>query len=245
MTDLSEGSSLTDIIKRACLDAFPVYVPAIPFAIVVGIAINDSAMPRWVGILSTPVIWAGSAQFATISLAGSASWLTLVLTGAIINSRHIMYSAAISPRFADQPRWFRWFGPYLLVDQVFAMIDQAPELSGRVLRRYYLSIGAFFFVAWHLFVAVGLFAGTAVPDSWQLGAAPAIMFAGLAIFGATRKPAVVAVVVAAGVSALTLQLPNRLGLLVGAFAGVAAGWFAEQRYQQKVEPADDTSEPTT
>ncbi len=228
MSELSENSSRATIIRRAWLDAFPIFLPAIPFAFIVGIAINESAMPRWVGIISSPVIWAGSAQFATITLAGSVSWFTLVLTGAIINTRHFMYSAAISPRFADQPRWFRWWAPYLLVDQVFAMMGRLPQLSGRSFRRYYLATGAFFFLGWHLFLTVGLVAGAAVPESWQLGAAPALMFAGLAVLGVTRRPAAVAVVVAAITCAATLGLPNRLGLLVGAFAGVFAAWLVER-----------------
>lgn len=226
---LSEEASLATIVRRAFLDWVPIFLPAIPFAFIVGVAVNESAMPRWVGIVSSPIIWAGSAQFATVTLAGSVSWLTLVATGAVINTRHFMYSAAISPRFADQPRWFRWVGPYLLVDQVFAMLGEMPQLSGRTFRRYYLALGALFFIGWHVFLTVGLFAGAAVPSSWQLGAAPALMFAGFAVLGATRRPAAVAVVVAAVVCAATLQLPNRLGLLLGAFAGVLAGWLAEQR----------------
>ncbi len=192
-----------------------------------GVAISESAMPGWVGWLSSSIIWAGAAQFATVSLAGSVSWLTLVATAAIINSRHVMYSAATASRFADQPRWFRWVGPYLLIDQVFAMTAAVPDLSGRRFRRYYVAIGLFFWVGWHICVSLGMAAGSVVPESWRLGTAPAIMFAGFVVLGIRRWPGAVAAVVAATVCALTLGMPNRLGLLVGAIAGVAAGAMAD------------------
>ncbi len=186
-------------------------------------------MPTAVGLASSVAIWAGSAQFAVLTLAGSASWLTIVATAIVINSRHVMYSAAMATRFRDQPRWFRWFGPYLLIDQVFALLTTADDLRGDAFRRYFLTIGAVFWVGWHIAVTVGFVFGSSVPDSWQLSVAAPIMFAGLVVMGLTRTPAAVAAVVAAIVCLGTLGLPNRLGLLVGATAGVIAGYLVESR----------------
>jgi predicted branched-subunit amino acid permease len=138
-----------------------------------------------------------------------------------------MYSAALSPRFRDQPRWFRWFGPFLLVDQLFALSAARVELSSRDWRRFYLAAGIFNFVAWVMAVTIGLFVGSAIPSEWRLNAAPAIMFAGLVTLGLTNRPGVVAAVTGAVVCFVALGVPNNGGILIGALSGVIAGYFAE------------------
>ena len=225
------------------LDSAPIFAPAIPFGFVVGVAVTEAAMPTGIAFASSFVIWAGSAQLAALTLAGSATWITLVATCAIINSRHVMYSAAMSPRFRDQPHWFRWLGPYLMIDQIFALANAADDLVGREFRRYYLTVGWFFWIGWHLAVLAGMRLGSSVPASWQLGVAPAVMFTGFVVMAATRRPAVIAAVVAAMTCFLTLGLPNRLGLLVGAIAGVLAGYIADSDEPGTGEP--DTGEPDT
>jgi predicted branched-subunit amino acid permease len=105
---LTQTSAPAGISATALRAALPLFIPAIPFGLVVGVAITDSAMPTAVAWSTNVVIFAGAAQLATVSLAATATWLTLVATAAVINLRHVMYSAALSPRFNDQPRWFRW-----------------------------------------------------------------------------------------------------------------------------------------
>jgi predicted branched-subunit amino acid permease len=217
------------IVRRAVRDALPLYLPVIPFALVMGVAITESVMPRAIGWSTNLVIFAGAAQLATVSLAATATWLTLVMTAAVINLRHVMYSAALSPRFQRQPQWFRRLGPYVLIDQVFALTSRRTDLGDDEWRRYYLGCGFFFLTTWVLTVTVGMLVGSAIPDSWRLDVAPALVFVGLVVVGITNRPGVVAAVVGAGVSFLCLELPNNTGLLVGALSGVVAGYAAETR----------------
>lgn len=230
MSAASPSSNLSPraAFRQATIDSAPVFLPAIPFAFVVGVAINNSAMPRWVGVISSPAIWAGAAQLSTLTLAGSASLAAVIATGAVINSRHIMYSAAMAPRFTDQPRWFRIFGPYLMIDQIFALSNTVPDLRGAAFRHYYLGVGAFFWTGWHIFVTLGMILGPVVPAAWRFDAAPMVMFAGFVVLGISRRPGFVAALVSAMVGLLTLGLPNKLGLLVAALAGVVAGFVAER-----------------
>ncbi len=183
-------------------------------------------MPTSIGFASSFLIWAGSAQLAVLTLAGTASWLTIVATAIVINTRHVMYSAAMAPRFRDQPRWFRWVGPYLLVDQVFALA-MADDRKGQDFRRFYVATAMVFWVGWHIALTIGFLFGSSVPESWQLSVAAPVMFTGFVVLALTRRPAVVSAVVAAATCLLTLGLPNRLGLLVGAAAGVVAGYIAD------------------
>ena len=211
----------------ALRSALPLFIPAIPFALVLGVAITESAMPTGVAWSTNVFVFAGSAQIATVSLAATATWITLVATAAVINLRHLMYSAALSPRFSDQPTWFRWVGPFLLIDQLFALIAGRTDLSAGDWRRFYLTAGVFNFVAWTATVTIGVFVGSSIPTAWRLDVAPAIMFAGLVVLGLSNRPGVVAAVTGATVCLLALEVPNNGGILVGAVSGVLAGYLAD------------------
>jgi predicted branched-subunit amino acid permease len=219
--------------RRALREAVPLYIPAIPFALVLGVAITESAMPTPIAWSTNILIFAGAAQLATVSLAATATWLTLVATAAVINLRHVMYSAALAPRFSDQPRWFRWVGPFLMIDQMFALGSARTELSCDEWRRFYLTGGLFFFASWTLTVSLGLLVGSAIPTEWRLGVAPAIMFAGLVTIGLVNRPGIVAAGTGGGVCLLALDVPNNGGILIGAVSGVVAGYSADLVQQRR------------
>ena len=215
------------VVRRALREAVPIFLPAIPFALVLGVAITESAIPTPIGWSTNFVIFGGAAQLATVTLAATATWLTLVTTAAVINLRHVMYSAALAPRFGPQPRWFRWLGPYVLIDQVFALVTQHDELDDDEWRRYFLTVGFFFLITWNITVTLGVIVGSGIPEGWRLTAAPAVMFTGMVVLGISNRPGVVAAVVGATVGFLSLELPHNAGILVGAVAGVGAGFLAE------------------
>ena len=226
------GSAITLAALRA---AFPLFIPAIPFGLVLGVAITNSAMPTAVAWSTNIAVFAGAAQLATVSLAATATWLTLVATAAVINLRHVMYSAALSPRFNDQPRWFRWVGPFFLIDQLFALMSARTEIRGSEWRRFYLSAGIFYFSSWTIVVTLGMLAGSSIPTEWRLDVAPAIMFAGLVVMGVANRPGIVAAVVGAVVCLLALDVPNNGGILVGAISGVIAGYLADVAESRRAE----------
>lgn len=215
------------ITMSAIRASIPLCLPAIPFGLVLGVAIADSTMAVALGWSTNIFIFAGAAQLATVSLAATATWLTLVATAAVINLRHVMYSAALAPRFSDQPRWFRWVGPFLLIDQVFVLTLSQPPMPAAHWRRFYLSVGIFFFTTWVAMVSLGLAVGSTIPQQWRLDLAPALMFAGLVALGITNRPGVVAALVGAGVCLLALDAPNNGSILIGATSGVLAGFLAD------------------
>lgn len=209
--------------------AVPLFLPAIPFAFVFGLAVRESPIPNDVGIFSSLVIFAGAAQLAMVTLLGTASAWAAGLAAVVINARHVMYSAAMAPAFKPQPAWFRVLGPLVLIDQVFALTEPRSRDHPVLFRRYYLVTGAVFSIGWMLSTLAGLFFGSFIPESWQLGYAPAVMFIGLVVMGLNRSPAIAAAVVGAAVCYLTIGLPNRVGLLIGAMAGVLAGLIVDLR----------------
>jgi predicted branched-subunit amino acid permease len=213
--------------RRAVIESAPIFVPAIPFGFVVGVAMAESAMPGWIAWSSSPLIFAGAAQLAVLTLAGSAGLWAIVVAGMVINARHLMYGAALAPAFRRQPRWFRWLGPFVLIDQVFALSVFRADGSPEEFRRYYTTCGVFFFVGWQITTTAGMVIGPVVPASWRLGLAAPVMFVGMVLVSVRRWPQAVAAGSAAAVGLAGAGLPDRLGIVVAAAVGVTAGAVAE------------------
>lgn len=214
--------------REALTAALILFSPAIPFAFIVGFASTTSEMPLTAAWLSSPVMFAGAAQLAVITIAGPASWWAAIVAGLVINSRHIMYSMTMAPSFKSQPTWMRWVAPHFLIDQVFAMMVLRKDDEPESFRRYYLTTAAVFFTGWNIAVAFGVMFGGSVPASWRLDFAPAVMFVGLVMMGVSKRSHVVAVVVGSMMCYATLGLPNKLSIVVGGISGVIAGTLADR-----------------
>lgn len=232
------------IDRQALTDVIPLAIPAIPFGFVIGLAITESTIPNWAGWLTAPLVFAGAAQLALITLAGTASLWAIIAAVLVINTRHVMYSAALAPTFRSQPRWMRWFAPFLLVDQVFALSVLQSDREPRSFRRYYLTMAIALYLVWNAVVPLGMLIGPVVPDAWRLDFAPPIMFAGLVLFAVNRLPAAVAAIAGGLTSLATVDLRDRLGIVVGAVVGVVAGAMAEQIVAAR-RPARSTTRPET
>lgn len=212
-------------------DVIPIAVPGIPFGFVLGVVIADSGLDQLAAWASSPIIAAGAAQLAAIELlAESAGAAVVLVTVAFINSRHLMYSAALRPKFAGFPSWFRVVGPYILLDQSFALaIAQPDDLDDRTRMWHFLGSGAFLWTMWMCATGTGVLVGDVTEPEWQLGFAVPILFGGLMILSITNRAGVVAAAVGAVVSVLGSGFPQGSGVLLAIVLGVAAGGFIEAR----------------
>ena len=210
----------------AARDAFRAVLPLTaavpPFGLVLGVFIAESWVGNFTGWSSSILVFAGSAQFAAlVVLDAGGGVLTAVVTILVVNARHIIYSAALQDRFRDTPRWFKIAAPYVLTDQAFAVTDLRPASDDRRYRiTHYLVAALTFWFLWNIMVAVGIFAGNVIPESWDLGFAVPLLFIGLLSMSLKNRPGALAAVVGAVVAVIARDLPNGSGLLVGALAGL-------------------------
>jgi 4-azaleucine resistance transporter AzlC len=207
-------------VRTGLRDMLPITLAIAPFALVLGVAINASIVNDVAGVLVAPLIYAGSANFAALSIvdAGGPA-LTAVLTALIVNVRFVMYGAALAPRFRDQPRWFRWLGPWTIVDQTLALTSTRHERGAAWFRGYWLATSALLGAGYSVMVAVGAVLGPVVPDGIGLDLTIPALFVAMLAGRVRDRPARVAVLVGAVVTAATLGLPHGLALPTGAVAG--------------------------
>lgn len=217
-------------IKRGVFESIPLFIPAMPFALVFGVVVGESGIAPWLGWSSSPLMFGGAAQITIVSLLGEGASVAAAVTAAlIVGARHLLYSISIAPRFKGQPQWFRWVGPYVLIDQVFALAMLRQDEDPAAFRAYFLSAGFTFWGLWMLCTAGGLFVGPWVPSQWNIAFAAPVLFTALLVMAIDRWEKVAVALLSGTVTVMLADLPNRSGLLAGAVIGVLFGLFLEGR----------------
>ena len=233
MTDTIDTTiaRVTASVGRAALrDAWPIVLGIVPFGVLIGVTIARTGIGAGLGLGSAALYFGGSAHLAALTLLGSGAGPAAVLgCVVIINSRLALYGAALAPRFRGQPGWFRWLGPHLLIDQTYVIASARPELADPArFRRYWSTAGLVIALGWLASHVVGLLVGPVLPAGWPLQITAPAVFVGLLVPLLRTRPAVVAASVAALVAAAASTLPQGLGTVVGALAGLGAAALVDR-----------------
>ncbi len=215
----------------------PIMVGVIPFGLIFGVLAVTNGVVAPLGIGMSVMVFAGSAQFIGVQLIGaSASAFVLILTTCIVNLRHMLYSAALAPKVQHLSRRWRWLLAYLLTDEVYVVTvmryDQLETPSSHQ-HWYWLGVGLLLWANWQLWTIIGVVFGTQVPASWSLDFTLALTFIGMVAPLCNNRPHLAAAISAGITAVLTHHLPNKLGLLLAAFVGIAVGVWVESRQQKE------------
>jgi predicted branched-subunit amino acid permease len=226
---LTEADRIRAARRAGIRAAGVIVVSYIPFGIAAGAAMGATTVEPWLSILTSPIIFAGAAQIAAVQLLHVGAALGLVvLTVAVINSRHLLYSAALAPHLADWSTPQRLGAAFLLADPVYALAAarfDTPDGGGtdREKRGFYFAAGFTCLVGWSSLLAIGIFAGGFIPEWVPFELAIPLTFLLLTLPLIKNSAGLVAAAVAGIVALLFHGLPLGVGLMVGAVVGVAAG----------------------
>lgn len=215
---LTSEATVQESRRQMLGDALAIATYALPVGLVYGLAALQAHFTLLDTISASVVVLAGGSQFAAAGMVkDGAPWLAIVGVTALVNARHLLYSAALAPYTAERPRKERAFMAHFLTDETFALSLAHFRRLGRFDRRGYWLAAMAIFIPWSLGSALGYLAGGAV-DTHRLGldvAFPAAM-AGLSIgMVSGRRDA------AAALGAVAVAVP--VGLVGGASVGLVAG----------------------
>ncbi|GAA4618577.1 AzlC family ABC transporter permease [Saccharopolyspora hordei] len=185
------------------------------------IAVSEG-VPLWMITLMGAVVFAGGSEFMAVGLlAAGAAPVTAVLSGLLLNARHLPFGLAVGGLFGRSwPR--RLLGSHLMVDEsvAFALAQDTPEEK----RRAYWLTGTALYCAWAPSVFLGGLLGQGVGDPGAFGLDAAMPAALLALIVPSLREfrTLRAVVVGVLVAVLTTPvLPEGLPV-VAALVGLAA-----------------------
>ena len=210
----------------------PLLIGVVPFGMIYGVlALNAGLRPAPAQMMSS-IVFAGSAQFITAQLVKeTVPGLVIVLTIAIVNLRHVLYSASVAPYLRALPMRWKVLLSYLLTDEAYAVTilnyekgDTKP--SGHW---FFLGAGLTLWTSWQLSTAAGILLGTTMPESWPLDFALPITFIALIMPALKDRPAIAASLSAGVVALLAYELPYKLGLMLAGVIGILIGTLLEGR----------------
>jgi 4-azaleucine resistance transporter AzlC len=218
-------------------DTFPMELGAIPFAIIFGaLAIDAGFSPAGAMGLSL-FVFAGSAQFIGVGLVQQgATWGVIVLTTFIVNLRHVLYSASLAPSMKHLPQ--TWLVPlaFWLTDETFAVVTRRyqSEDDSPYKHWYHFGSSVFMYVNWNFWTVVGIITGQQLQGLENLGLdfAMVVTFIGIIVPLLVTRPMLLCAVVAGITAVLTNDMPNKMGLMIAAVVGIAAGMLAEALLKQ-------------
>jgi len=218
-----------------CRDESPILLGVAPFGMIYGVLALGAGLDAFTSQAMSSVVFAGSAQLiATRLIHEGTPAAVLIMTIFVVNLRHALYSASLARELRPLSAGWKALLAYLLTDEAYAVIaarvrrDAAGEPSP--LRHwYFLGAGFTLWFSWQLATAAGVFLGAQVPARWQLDFTLALTFIAL-VFPALKDRATLAAAAGAGVLAvLGAGLPFKLGLVLAALGGIAAGLLVEAR----------------
>ena len=206
--------------------ALPLGLAGLPFGLVYGVAVGESEVAGWIGVLGSWLVLAGAAQLTLLDLLdGDAAFIVVVATPLLINARFAFYSAALAPGLRSFPAPWRYGLPYLMTDQAamlsIAYFDEAPDAGAR--RWFALGAGLCFATGWWIGTVIGWGAGAALPESLDIDFAIPAMFIALLVPAVRDRPALIAALASGATAVAAAGLPSGANVLVAAVVGLAVG----------------------
>lgn len=210
----------------------PLLIGVFPFGLIYGALALNAGLSTTAAQLMSSIVFAGSSQFITTQLVHDAvPGFVILLTIAVVNLRHALYSASIAPYVASLPMGWKVALSYLLTDEAYAATVLHYEKEGVTPFSHWFFLGAGFslWFTWQVSTALGIFLGAAIPDSWSLDFALPLTFIAMVVPVLKNRP-MIAAALSAGVTALVAHtLPYRLGLILAALVGIVVGTVLEER----------------
>ena len=219
-------------------DTFPLVVGAVPFGIIFGALAGTEGLSFWAAMGMSLFVFAGASQFIGAELvATGTSWQIIVITTFIVNLRHLLYGASMVPYYRKLSHFWKIVLSFGLTDETFAVAIGRYRKKDNSDHKHFYNLGSmvFMYTNWNLCTLLGLTVGKTFPGIATMGldfAMPAT-FIGMVIPYLTKSPMWASVITAGSVALMTHSLPHKLGLIIAALAGVAAGIVWEIMNERK------------
>ena len=214
----------------------PLLVGVFPFGMIYGALAINAGLSTTAAQLMSSVVFAGSSQFITTELVHEAAPVfVIVLTIAIVNLRHMLYSASLAPFLKTLSLKWKILLSYLLTDEAYAPTIIKYEEEGVTPSSHWFLLGAGFslWFTWQMSTALGIFLGAAIPESWPLDFALPLTFIAMVVPVLKSRPALMSALSAGLVALLVYSLPYKLGLILAALTGIVVGTVLEGRKSPK------------
>lgn len=182
--------------------AAPIVMGYLPVGAAFGVLAHKTGLSALGTVLMSVMVYAGSAQLIAVAMfAAGMPPLSIVATTLVVNLRHLLMTASLSPHLGGWRRWQLGLFAYQVTDETFAL-HSTRFGRGETGRPVSFAVNVTAHAAWVLASWLGYLAGAAIPDVRPLG----LDYALPAMF----------------IALLAMQVRNGLHVFVAGFTGLAA-----------------------
>jgi len=201
MNEIGERKSMGHLHPwlQGMVQAVPIVVGYIPVGFAYGVLAQKAGLSPFNTLLMSIIVYAGSAQLIAVGLISSGiAPLSIIITTFIVNLRHMLMSAALSPHLQSWRKPELAAFAYELTDESFAL--HATRMDGEERpKRETLAINVTAQASWVLGTALGIFGGQMIAEIEPF----ALDYALPAMF----------------IALLVMQIKNRVQVIVAILAG--------------------------
>ncbi len=215
--------------------SIPITLSVFAVGMVLGVLAAETGLTFVETFLFSALVFAGSAQFIALELWGTPLAIgVIVFTTLIVNLRHMLMGAAITPAISNWPKRYSLVSLLFLADEIWAVAltrGQRTELRPS----FYFGLALPFYLAWIASTLTGHAIGRVIGDPAQFGADFAFTAVFLALLtGLWSGRTSVLPWLTAALAALLIDTtwhgpwPILIGALSGTLVGVLQYGFVKQ-----------------
>ena len=202
------------------------------WGLVTGVAMVKSGLTLAQCLGMTLLVFAGSAQLASLPLiaAGAPLWV-LLGTAFCVNLRFVIFSAQWRHYFGHLPRPRRWAIGYVAGDLNFVnFVKRFPDPQpGPGQEAYFWGSVSVNWTAWQTASVTGILLAERIPTAWGLGFAGVLALLGMAYSMLNERVLWAVAGVAGAVSIAAYALPFKLHIVAAIVVAGALGWWLDAR----------------
>jgi len=209
----------------------PILLGAIPFGVTYGVLAFAGGLDIPAALGMSSVVFAGSAQFVAVQLfTVAAPAAVIIVTTFMVNLRHALYSASLSPHLKHLRSLWKWLLSYLLTDEAYAVTITHYDQVGTSPNAHWFFLGAglIMWITWQASTAVGIFLGEVIPRNLPLDFAITLTFIALLVPMLKDRLSVGVSLTAGVITILAINLPLRLNLILAVIIAVVIGVAIER-----------------
>lgn len=209
---------------RKCI---PVVLGYLSVGIAFGVIAKSSGLSAFETTFMSSSVFAGASQFIGVALLrDGVGFYPIVLSTLLVNSRHILMGASLSPYFRKFKTWSIALLSFGITDETFAL--NVTEFSGNHDRNEFFVAGVHLtaYIAWVISSLIGAYIGYMIADPQKFGldfALPAMFICLLVLQLDTNLEFIVALISALLTISIYLLYPTSWSIMLASIGAATAG----------------------
>jgi 4-azaleucine resistance transporter AzlC len=218
-------------LRQGIAAAMPVVLGYLPLGFAFGVLARGAGLSVLEVFAMSLLVYAGSAQFIAVGLlsTGAGGW-TIVVTTFLVNLRHLLMSASLTPYLRKVPVLRAGVLAYELTDESYA-VAMGHFARHEPKEGFLWGLFPTCQLGWIISTVLGAWVGNLIPnpEAFGLDYALTAMFICLLIFQLRDKSSYLSAVLAGGLALLIyIWLPGRWNIIIATVLAATIGVVVEQ-----------------